>query len=303
MIFRSTQADWQSQPERGSGFWLRTIVWLAFHVGREAARVLLYPVSAFFLLLAKPPRQASMDYLARLKKQPAGWRDAFRHYHSFAETILDRVFVFAGRPDFLTLDVQGFDLLEAQLHKGEGCLLLGAHMGSFEILRGLGVQRQHLPIKALVHLNNSPAVRTLFERLNPGLAAQVIHIGGVDSLIGIDQHVAQGGMLAILGDRDVHGGKRVLCDFLGEPAWFPAAPALLAHLLKVPVILFYCLRLGPGRYAIRFERFAERIELPRQNRDAAIAEWVQRYAAKLEQHCRLSPYNWFNFYDFWHKAR
>jgi predicted LPLAT superfamily acyltransferase len=279
------------------------MVWLALHAGREVARALLYPISAFFLLLARPPRQASFDYLARLKKQPAGWRDTFRHYHAFAETILDRVFVFAGRADFLTLDVQGFDLLEAQLGKGEGCLLLGAHMGSFEILRGLGVQRQHLPIKALVYQNNSAAVRTLFERLNPDLAAQVINIGSADSLVGVDQHVGQGGMLAILGDRDVHGGKRVLCDFLGEPAWFPAAPTLLAHLLKVPVILFYCLRLGPGRYAIRFERFAERIELPRQNRDAAIAEWVQRYAVKLEQHCRLAPYNWFNFYDFWDGGR
>ena len=292
--------NWTQQPERGSRFWLWTIVWLALNVGRGTARILLYPISAFFLLFAKQSRQASQTYLTRLENKPAGWLGTFRHYHTFAETILDRVFVFVGRSDFLGLDVQGFNLLQAQLDKGEGCLLLGAHFGSFELLRGLGLTRQHLPIKALVYQDNSPIVRTLFQHLNPSLAAQVINIGAADSLVGVDQHVGQGGMLAILGDRSILlGGKRVRCEFLGEPAWFPAAPTLLAHLLKVPVIFFYCLRLGPGRYSIRFERFAERIELPRQNRDAAIAEWVRRYAAKLEQHCRLAPYNWFNFYDFW----
>ena len=293
---------WKSQPERGTGFGLRTIVWVALHIHREVALALLYPISAFFLLLSKQPRQASRDYLTRLEEKPAGWLDAFHHYHTFAETILDRVFVFAGRADFLDIDVRGFDLLESQMDKGEGCLLVGAHFGSFEILRGLGVVRRQLPIKAIMYQENSPNIHALFERLNPDLAAKVIRIGRADSLVGINQHVDQGGMLAILGDRGVLGEKRVLCDFLGEPAWFPAAPALLAHLLKVPVILFYCLRRGPGRYEIRFERFAERIELPRQNRDAAIHEWVQRYAVRLEHHCRLAPYNWFNFYDFWNQG-
>ena len=26
---------------------------------------------------------------------------------------------------------------------------------------------------------------------------------------------------------------------------------------------------------------------------------VLRYAAMLEKHCRATPYNWFNFFDFW----
>jgi predicted LPLAT superfamily acyltransferase len=24
-----------------------------------------------------------------------------------------------------------------------------------------------------------------------------------------------------------------------------------------------------------------------------------RYVERLEHYCRLAPYNWFNFYDFW----
>jgi len=26
---------------------------------------------------------------------------------------------------------------------------------------------------------------------------------------------------------------------------------------------------------------------------------LRRYAERLEHYCRIAPYNWFNFYDFW----
>jgi predicted LPLAT superfamily acyltransferase len=27
----------------------------------------------------------------------------------------------------------------------------------------------------------------------------------------------------------------------------------------------------------------------------------QRYAERLSHFCRIAPYNWFNFFDFWQK--
>ena len=34
-------------------------------------------------------------------------------------------------------------------------------------------------------------------------------------------------------------------------------------------------------------------------REAAMHVAIERYAERLSQHCRQTPYNWFNFYDFW----
>jgi len=28
---------------------------------------------------------------------------------------------------------------------------------------------------------------------------------------------------------------------------------------------------------------------------------MQHYADRLTHYCRLAPYNWFNFFDFWQK--
>nr|RAV92930.1 hypothetical protein DBT53_10615 [Aerococcus mictus] len=48
-----------------------------------------------------------------------------------------------------------------------------------------------------------------------------------------------------------------------------------------------------------FEPFADRIELPRANRERAIQASVERFATRLETHLRIAPLQWFNFFDFW----
>jgi predicted LPLAT superfamily acyltransferase len=63
--------------------------------------------------------------------------------------------------------------------------------------------------------------------------------------------------------------------------------------------LFCGLYLGGTRYEINFELFADGIVLNPETRQQDLQGWIDRYAARLDHFCRLSPYNWFNFYDFW----
>jgi len=97
----------------------------------------------------------------------------------------------------------------------------------------------------------------------------------------------------------VTGSERISrASFLGEPAPFPQGPYILAHLLECRVYLMFCLR-EQGRYRIFFEHFAERIRLPRHEREAALAKWVERYARCLEDYSQRAPLQWYNFFDFW----
>jgi predicted LPLAT superfamily acyltransferase len=68
----------------------------------------------------------------------------------------------------------------------------------------------------------------------------------------------------------------------------------------VPVVLGFGLYRGGNRYDLCFEAFQERFETSRAQRGAAVGGLIQRYARRLEHHARAAPYNWFNFYDFWH---
>jgi len=56
---------------------------------------------------------------------------------------------------------------------------------------------------------------------------------------------------------------------------------------------------GGSRYDVHFERLADFGAVGRRDRGAAIEQALRQYAERMEHYCRLAPYNWFNFYDFW----
>jgi predicted LPLAT superfamily acyltransferase len=124
----------------------------------------------------------------------------------------------------------------------------------------------------------------------------------MDSMLKVKELLESGALVAILGDRIPPGASEdriVRVPFLGAEAAFPAGPLLLAATLKCPVYLTFGLGRGANTYDLFCEPFAERVELPRGRRNEALAEWVRRYAERLEAFVRRSPENWFNFYDFW----
>lgn len=293
-----SRPEWLQQPERSNLFWLGTIVWIALRIGRPVARALLYPISAYFLIFSRRSRSASRLYLTRVFGAPAGWRQLFRHYHTFAETLLDRVFVYGGRHHIFDLDVRGFELLQACQAERRGCILVGAHLGSVDLLRTMGVLERGLSIRALMYPDNANRIATILRSLNPALTRDIIPLGRPESLVAVQEALDAGSFVALLGDRSMREGKRVRCRFLGSPAWFPEAPVRLARLFRVPLVMFACLHRGNARYDVRFEMLADfRVESPSD--DSAV---IQRYAECVERHCLSAAYNWFNFYDFWDTA-
>jgi predicted LPLAT superfamily acyltransferase len=89
------------------------------------------------------------------------------------------------------------------------------------------------------------------------------------------------------------------CEFLGRPALFPTGPIRIGIILNRPVLLLFGIYKGANRYAVHIERFAAPDEARGRSRDAAVDELLRRYVARLEHYCRIAPYNWSNFYDFW----
>lgn len=292
--------DWAKLPERGNLAALRLIRWITLHIGRPAGRVLLYPITLYFLLTAMSARRGSQLYLRRALDRKPGLRDVFRHIHCFAATILDRVYFLSGRLDQFAVRFFNTRLILEQAASGQGCILLGSHLGSFEALRALGVTVKHFPIRILMNTEHNQGITRFINTLNPALAETVIPIdGGPGTLLKVQESVAQGFMVGVLGDRVVAGEKTVRCRFFGQDTPFPAGPLLLAALTGCPVILFFGLYRGDHRYDAHFELLAEQITLDRRRRQEQLREWAQRYADRLEHYARLAPYNWFNFYDYW----
>jgi predicted LPLAT superfamily acyltransferase len=292
--------DWKQRPEGGGWLAIWLIRNIARYGGRAVGRLLLYPITAYFVLARGPERRASRDYLQRVLDRRVGLFDIARHVHTFAATILDRVFLLSGQFDRFEVRVNGVAPLHDQLDRG-GVLLFGSHLGSFEVLRVLARRRPQLQVRVLLDKGHNPAMTQLLDALNPDIAATVIDAGqdGPSIVLAIQQALAEGALVALLVDRVHPGEAAVPVDFLGGCAHFPTAPWLIAAVLKAPVTLAFGVYRGGRQYELSFEPFSEAINIARQDRARALPLLVQRYAARLEQHAREAPYNWFNFYDYW----
>jgi predicted LPLAT superfamily acyltransferase len=300
----SNTGNWQSRPEGGGRFALWLIRNIALYGGRRLGRVCLYPITLYFYLRRAPERQASRQYLQRVFGRPGTPWQVMKHLHCFAATIMDRVFLLAHGERPFRIEAVGVELLEQRLALGRGVLLFGSHQGSFEALRAIGGRRPELPLRVVLDKQKTPAMTELLEALAPEIGACVIDAAqdGTSIALAMAEACQQGALVAMLADRG--RGHEVLrrAPFLGSTAPFPVSPWLLAHTLQVPVVLCFGIYLGGNRYRLTFEPFADRVEIPRQNRGPALDALIARYAQRVEHYIHVAPYNWFNFYDFWQDA-
>lgn len=295
--------DWIERPEIGTRGIITFSVALVRRVGRTAARCLLAPAALYFFLSRGPERRASRAFLSRAFGRPAHWWEVLRHHYIYSATILDRVFLLSESFRRFDVRIEGLDELHAQMDRGRGVLLLGAHVGSFEILRTLGEQRPDVRICVVMDRQQTPGLNETLHALNPSIAANIIDAGADPAELALAMHAAarEGALIGLLGDRARPGEGVREVEFFGARAGFPVAPYLIASLLDVPVVLCIGLYRGGNRYDLYFETFADELRLQRATREQELGQWAQRYAARLEHYTRLAPYNWFNLYDFWHR--
>lgn len=296
---------WSRQQERGSLILLRLMIWIAFHLGWPIARAMLVGIAGYFFATSARSRAASREFLLRARGQPAGAWDVFRHIHGFAAALLESVFLISGRIAHFRISIEGLDGLTGALAQGRGCVLLGAHFGSFEVMRAVA-RHAPVPVRPVMFRRGTGRLARVLEALDPALASAIIDLGAPEAMLRVREAVLRGevvGMLADRGlaDRSVGEQKHVVADFLGAPASFPAGPLIVAASLDAPVLLFWGIRTGPRQYTVVFEPFADRIVLRRAARAADLRHWVGRYVASLEARCRAHPFNWFNFYPFWER--
>ena len=294
---RAGSEDWSGQRERGSFLLLRVMLWITLRLSGTLGNLLLFPITACFVATSPKARAASREFLARTLGRPASLLNVFRHFLSFARVTLDRVFLLSGRADRFRVEVRGLDHLAAVVAGGRGCVLLGAHLGSFEVLRAVA-RACPVPVRPMMFRRNAGALTRLLQRINPGMDAAVIDLGSPAAMLRAQEAVARGEIVGLLADRTPASQKSISVPFMGAPASFPTGPFILAGVLGAPALLFFGVRTGPRSYQVSFEPFADPVRLGRDRR-ADLRAFVEHFAARVEAHARAHPLNWFNFYPFW----
>ena len=288
--------SWKAKAERGSAFLIRLIAWLARVAGRPLCRALLYPIVLYFVLTDRTARTASREFLAAATGRRIGWSDVFAHIHSFAATLLDRVYMASGDFARFEVTVEGDPFVRAALESGKGCVLLGSHLGSFDLMMLKNQVLHNRPVTILMYIDERSRVRRI-AGIDDGKLS-IIPLGRIDSYLRAYEVLERGGLIVVLADRS-ENATALTSNFFGRPAEFPLGPHALAARAGAQVLMGFGLYEGGKRYRIEFVEFGP--AAPAGSRGAALQPVVDRYVALLEQYARRYPRNWFNFYPYWQR--
>lgn len=314
LLGRRSPQHWARQKEV-KGLWGMRLMLLVWRVlGRRAFTLLLYPVVGVYWLTATTARHASQHWLARVREQlrvrqkpvPANLT-SYQHFLRFGQVMLDKIASWRGELHVgrdITFTPGAEALLD--LRNPQGKLLLASHLGDVEACRALAQLNSSKVINALVFSDNAKRFKQIMEEMAPqaGLNLMPVTDIGPDTAMLLKEKLDRGEWIAIVGDRIAvnpqRGGEWRICwsRFMGQPAPFPQGPFILASILRCPVDLIFALR-QQGKLHIHCEPFADPLLLPRDDRQNALQQTIDRYAERLEHYALQSPLDWFNFFDFW----
>jgi predicted LPLAT superfamily acyltransferase len=307
------ERHWSTQKERGSLFLMRLTAFSVRMFGRRLLAPVLYLIVLYFFASARSARRNIRQYQTYLAEWSGNSAlrpslgSVFGQFIAFADNLLDRLDVWRGRLRFeqvQLVDSSGIRprLLRSQ-HGERGEILVVTHLGNPDVCRAMAELGEQVPLNVLVHNQHVAQFNRLLGEAGDR-SMRLIQVTELDTALMMDlsQRIERGEWLAIAGDRvPLHDGRRVTVDFLGHPAAFPQGPWLLAGLLRCPVNLLCCLKVD-GRYRIHLDPFLDIAHWERNQRDASIQGWVQRYADHLAGQCLMAPQQWFNFYAYWQPA-
>jgi KDO2-lipid IV(A) lauroyltransferase len=225
---------------------------------QEAARQIFKNVALYY---------ADLAYLPRLDTQ--------RFYHE-------------------RLTVYGLDEnLRPAIATGRGVVMLSVHFGNPElVMQGL------LPcgIKAFALTEpQSPRKLSLMMdelRRSKGHDFAPVSVGSVKRVM---RTVKQGGVVALMGDRDIEGPRQLL-PFCGKETWMPTGPIEVALRTGAIVIPSFSHRRGK-----RFDAYMEEpLKLERTGDfEADARNGALEYLARFEKRLRAEPWQWAVLESLW----
>jgi len=300
---------WAATKEAGAIGGMRAMVWIYSVVGRPAFSFVLAFAMAYFFLRRGSARRASMEYLVRVRRcypdaignGSIGWT-SYRHFLAFGQSLLDKYIAWAETPTGINMTPADSEMLFGAVDSGRGCLLIGSHFGNLEYSRGIAHRHPGLVINVLIYDQHAQMFAAFIEESDPESRMNLIQVTDLDFELALklQDKVQRGEWVMIAGDRVPVGDNGRTCEatFFGDAANFPVGPYVLANLLRCPVYLLHCFKMGDD-YHLGMELFEDEIRLPRKERQQAYEMAAQKFAGALEKQVASAPLQWFNFFDFW----
>lgn len=221
-------------------------------------------------------------------------RDVYTH---FIRIFIEDVRAFARR-DMRSLlqraQLNGLEILQEVLGRGQGAILFTAHFGNWELIPALLRERSTRPIFGVVRRMDNPLVERLVLEFRRFMGAEVIYKRG--SLRAMLEKLGQNSLVVMLIDQNTVPQEGVFVNFFARPA---ATTPSIAHLhLKkkiplVPIFVHY------DRDAIVLDIFPEVAFCESADFERDRLDLTQQLTAMIEGQIRRHPEQWLWFHNRW----
>ncbi len=256
--------------------------------------VLIPPWTLVFFLAAGEQRRAVAGNLRALFPSWSRLRaltGAYRVFLNFAATYVDalRCETATGSVDWV---IEGLDHFEDLRARKDGCMILTAHMGNYDMAAPLFSGKFGRTVHAVRAPEREPEMQAIREaeiaekeRLNPYFRTCFNHGG---EMLGVElaRHLRDGDIVAVQGDRVIFEVSPMEAEV--EPGLLlrlPRGPLYLARITGAPVFPLFILRDGWRRYRVRVNA---PLELPARVRgrqeDSATPVWAAAILDGVRRH-------------------
>ena len=297
---------WWKKQERGGAFFLRLSLFLSQILPEFALKVIVKIVVWFYYIFSKNERKNIAEFRRNLSvfagSQTLKGTSVFSHFEAFGGAICDKFRVWKGKIKDSELEIIDLERIKSELIGAQkGQILLTAHLGNVEICKALGARVDGFRMVILTYDENSRKFNEVLREIskNDG-SVRMMAVNKLDvaAMLELKNIVESGEHIGIMGDRTPLGGdKAARVKFLGKEASFNYGPYLIAGILGVKISSLWCQKIG-GKFRIELVPLASAVKLGR-DKAAAARQYLQIYVRELENRCKQTPTQWFNFFDFW----
>jgi KDO2-lipid IV(A) lauroyltransferase len=206
-------------------------------------------------------------------------------------------------PGRFRVEVEGAEHVPTDPERG--VVFVTAHIGQWELSSHLASHGQKRPVHVVREEEMDPDAQRFIEGLVRDMSADGVttHFASDDPRLALTlaEALRRGDVVALQGDRPRIHGRTHTARLFGRPMPLPIGPQSLARATGAALVPVFSFR--EGRYAYRV---VVRPPIPVQrtrDRDADVADAVQRLAAEIEWAIRRAPHQWFCLRRLWDRAR
>lgn len=217
-------------------------------------------------------------------------------YYRLGQMLIDKTMIMSGLKGNFTSESFGAENMRAIIAGNKGGILLGAHLGNWEIaghyLMGYGDT-----INILVFDREREQIKNYLDEITGGRKFKLIPIkDDLSHIYEIGEALERNEIIATTADRFLSDGKTCSLKFLGEEARFPVGIFQIIKTFRANYSFVY----GVKRTATHYNFYCR----PHRTvtNETTIDMIMEDYVLELEGMVKENPEQWFNYYDFWKKA-